>query len=219
MKYLLLNFLFLTFAFGGIMDPVEKFFNDRSKEFDKISEERKSDLKEISKYISESLKKDNEAKLTFICTHNSRRSHLAQLLTAAAADYYKLNGIKTYSGGTESTAFNKRAVAALERVGFSIENPGGDNPKYEVRWRTNMKPNICFSKKYDDKFNPDKDFAAIMVCSSADEACPYVAGANQRISIPYEDPKAADGTDRETIAYDNKVKEIAREMMFVMSKI
>jgi arsenate reductase len=45
-----------------------------------------------------------------------------------------------------------------------------------------------FSKKYDDEFNPKSEFAAIMTCSQADGGCPFIAGAEKRIPITYEDP-------------------------------
>jgi hypothetical protein len=200
------------------MDSVQSYLDDRSKEFDLISDERKNKLKEISIYISKKLGSENDVQLTFICTHNSRRSHLAQLFAQAGSDFYNLDGIKTFSGGTESTAFNPRAVAAIKRAGFKVINPGGDNPHYEVLWDKN-KPYICYSKKYSDPENPSKNFAAIMVCSDADEACPIVFGAEERFSLPYIDPKDSDNTPEESETYDNKAKEIAREMLYMLSLI
>ena len=55
-----------------------------------------------------------------------------------------------------------------------------------------------------------------MVCTDADENCPYLPLAEKRISIPYTDPKAFDNTDLESIKYDEKVQEIGREMLFVV---
>ena len=46
-----------------------------------ISEERKALLSKIAGYISEKLAKGETVKMNFICTENSRRSHLGHVLT------------------------------------------------------------------------------------------------------------------------------------------
>ncbi len=58
-----------------------------------------------------------------------------------------------------------------------------------------------------------------MVCSSADRNCPFVPGAAMRLAIPYEDPKASDGTDEESAIYDARSLQIATEMMYVFSQV
>ncbi len=58
-----------------------------------------------------------------------------------------------------------------------------------------------------------------MVCSDAHETCPVVRGAAARFAIPYEDPKAFDGTKRESRAYDERCRQIAREMLYVFSRV
>ena len=63
------------------------------------------------------------------------------------------------------------------------------------------------------------DSCAVMTCSDADEACPIVQGADARFAIPYEDPKAFDGTREEAWAYDERCRQIAREMLYVFSKV
>ncbi len=185
-----------------------------------IPQERKKELKKIADFVN--IKKDSnkQANLTFICTHNSRRSHLSQIWAAAAAAYYKLEeSVNTYSGGTEATAFYPSAVAAIERAGFLVDNPGGDNPHYKINYAENGKTLECFSKKYDDPFNASENFAAIMTCSHADEACPYIPGADLRVPVRYVDPKESDGTERETTTYDERCKQIATEMLYMMSKV
>ncbi len=71
------------------------------KEFDQIPAERKKALEKIALYVQSRIDAGQEAKLTFICTHNSRRSHLAQVWAQTAACYYGVPSIKTYSGGIE----------------------------------------------------------------------------------------------------------------------
>ncbi|MDR9410319.1 MAG: protein-tyrosine-phosphatase [Balneolaceae bacterium] len=198
---------------------LKEYISDLKLEFNSIHRDRKEKLEKIADYIRSKHETGETARLNFICTHNSRRSHLAQIWTETATNYYVVDDIETYSGGTEATAFNPRAVAAVERAGFKVSNPGGDNPKYEVSYSENSKPMICFSKKFDDDFNPNKNFAAIMTCSDADENCPFVPGAEFRKPITYRDPKESDGTDLESKVYDERCKQIATEMFYLMSKV
>ncbi|HET8865966.1 MAG TPA: protein-tyrosine-phosphatase, partial [Gracilimonas sp.] len=187
--------------------------------FDSIPTKRKGQLREVVEYIRSKIESGELAKLNFICTHNSRRSHLAQIWTATAAHHYGIEDIETYSGGTEATAFNSRAVEAIKRAGFEVKDPGVENPRYELSFSDDAKPMICFSKKFDDNFNPDKNFAAIMTCSDADKNCPFVSGAEFRKAITYIDPKEADGTDQEAEVYDERCRQIATEMFYMMNLV
>jgi arsenate reductase len=187
--------------------------------FNLIPQKRKELLQEVAEYIGNELRHGKTVKLNFICTHNSRRSHLAQVWTQTAAAHYEIDGIQTFSGGTEATAFNPRAVAAVERSGFNVKNPGGDNPKLEVKYAENSDPMICFSKTFDDEVNPEKHFAAIMTCSDADENCPFVPGASFRKAVTYRDPKESDDTDHEKETYDERCLQIGREMFYMMSHV
>jgi arsenate reductase len=190
-----------------------------TQHFDHIPQKRKELLQEVADYISSELRENDSVKLNFICTHNSRRSHLAQIWTQTAAAHYGINGVQTFSGGTEATAFNPRAVAAVERAGFHVKNPGGDNPKVEVKYAEDSEPMICFSKTFDDEFNPDTHFAAIMTCSDADENCPFVPGTSFRKAVTFRDPKESDGTDQEKETYDERCLQIGREMFYMMSMV
>ncbi|HQV32285.1 MAG TPA: protein-tyrosine-phosphatase [Calditrichia bacterium] len=185
-----------------------------------IPEIRKTELKQLAGFIERQLQDKKIPQLIFICTHNSRRSHLSQIWAHAAAYFYGIPEVTTFSGGTEATAFNYRAVAAVGNAGFQIEKTtDGDNPVYLVRYAADAHPLKCFSKKYSDPFNPQDNFCAIMTCSDADEACPIVFGAAERITIRYNDPKAFDDTEQETEKYDERCRQIAREMLFAFSQI
>jgi protein-tyrosine-phosphatase len=189
-------------------------------EFDQIPEDRKARLREIASFVSSKLASGESAQLTFICTHNSRRSHMSQIWAQTAAHYFGYQGVETFSGGTETTAFNPRAVAALERVGFQIEAISeSSNPIYQIRFHNGAEPMVAFSKVYDQPPNPKKGFCAVMTCSQADRACPLVLGAERRVAIPYEDPKIADGTEGEADAYDDRCRQIAREMLYLFSRV
>jgi arsenate reductase len=189
--------------------------------FDAIPKDRREDLAKVAEYLREHLDQDLPANLIFICTHNSRRSHLSQIWAQLAAERYGWDRVATFSGGTEATAFNPRAVAALERCGFKIvpDHPSAANPRYSVYASDSSAPQVCFSKVYDAPPNPTKDFCAVMTCSEADAACPMVGGCDLRVPIRYEDPKVADGTEEETRRYDERTAQICREMFYLMSLV
>lgn len=200
---------------------LHKYVTARIAEFDLIPKDRQNDLGKVAAYIRSRLETSATAKLIFICTHNSRRSHLTQIWAYAAARYYELSNVETFSGGTEATAFNPRAVAALQRAGLSVTALDGNasNPRYQVRISVAVAPQECFSKVYDAAPNPTKDYCAIMTCSQADEACPVVIGCDLRVPIRYEDPKAGDDSEHETALYDARTRQICREMFFMMSLV
>lgn len=188
-------------------------------QLERLPKERTRRLDALVDFIQQALQAARPARLNFICTHNSRRSHLAQLWAQTAAAHFGVDQIETFSGGTEATAFNPRAVAAIERNGFVVEDPGGDNPHYLVRFAPDTQPQICFSKTYDDPMNPHENFAAVMTCTDADQNCPVVLGASARLSLPYDDPKAADGTAEEAARYDERSRQVAIEMFYALSKV
>lgn len=189
-------------------------------EADKIPDSRKQVLDSLKKYIERKLKDKEIAHLIFICTHNSRRSHLAQVWGSTAAKYFGFaDRIKSYSGGTEETAFHPNAIGALETLGFKIGKPMGPNPKYEVRIDDDMAPLVCYSKVFDHPENPQSGFAAVMTCSEADANCPFIPGADIRISLPYDDPKESDGTPEQSEVYLRRSEEIGREMVYLISRI
>jgi hypothetical protein len=181
---------------------------------------RRRALDGLAASIAARLRASGSVDLVFVCTHNSRRSHLAQVWAQAAADRLGVAGVRTWSGGTEATAFDPRAVAALRRAGFRIEAEGpGANPVQRVWIRDGGEPLRCWSKRFLDPPNPRTGFVAIMTCSSADAECPVVAGAASRAAIPYDDPKAFDGTPREAEAYDERCTQIAREMLYLLGRV
>jgi protein-tyrosine-phosphatase len=222
MKLIIALSIFSLFCFQIMETP--KFYPKLTEycqkvitEFDQIPTERKEELKQIAAYILDKQTKGQVSALTVICTHNSRRSHLGQVWLKVAAEYYGINHLNTYSGGTEATAFNIRAVEALRRAGLQIESDNTpQNPVYTISYSDNGEKMQAFSKKYTHEVNPSKDFCAVLVCSDADEACPVVKGTTARIAIPYIDPKIADGTPEETIVYDERCRQIAREMFWVI---
>lgn len=181
---------------------------------------RKTELEPLITYIREKTKAEKEIRLNFICTHNSRRSHLAQIWAQTAAAYYNIPNVSCYSGGTEVTVLFPMIANTLQKSGFKVEQLSSENnPIYSIKYHENAKPIIGFSKNYDDPFNPVTAFAAILTCSSADKGCPFIAGAEKRIAIPFEDPKAFDNTPLQVEKYNERSIEIAATLFYVFSQI
>lgn len=185
-----------------------------------VSEERKEILQPLVEYIQNKVDNHQEVRLNFICTHNSRRSHLAQIWAQTMAFQFGIKNVFCYSGGTEATAMFPKVAEILSNQGFQIQKVSEEqNPVYAIKFAANQHPIICFSKAYFDDFNPKNNFAAIMTCNNADEGCPMVFGAEARIPIKYDDPKAFDGTPEMNEKYLERSMQIASEMYFIFSKI
>lgn len=204
-----------------LYQELASFLDEREAEFSRIPESRRIELTLLADYVRDSLAARGEAKLTFICTHNSRRSHLSQIWAKVAADSRGLTGVQTFSGGTEATALNPRVVKTLSRNGLRIEadDPKSENPRYQVHYSDKSAAIICFSKVYDQSPNPKSGYCAVMTCSSADDACPIVPGCDLRLPIRYDDPKIADDTPNESSVYDERSRQICREMLFAMMQV
>ena len=203
-----------------MFNSIKNYCDDLLREFSSIQPERKIILEKISEYISEKKLANKSIQLVYICTHNSRRSHFGQIWAQVAAHYYNVNNVKTFSGGTEATAFNTNAINAVKRVGFDVKKTADSaNPIYHLYYDLNEKPIECFSKVYSDNVNPKNEFAAIMTCSDAEENCPFIPGVELRIGTTYDDPKAFDNTVLQDDKYDERCKQIALETFYVFSKI
>lgn len=189
-------------------------------DWENIVEDRKGLLQSLIDFIQSRVNVGLSVDLTFICTHNSRRSHLAQVWASTAAIYFNIPSVHCYSGGTEITAVYPKILETLKDQGFSIGSlTEGGNAKYWLKAGGSCPPMLLFSKEYDHLYNPSSAYGAIMTCSQADEGCPFIPGALKRISISYEDPKVSDGTDLQTQVYSARSLQIAREMFYVFSKI
>lgn len=189
-------------------------------EFENILPERKEVLQPLINFIQAKSSEKEEIRLNLICTHNSRRSHLAQIWAQAAAAHYQIPQVYCYSGGTEATAMFHIVAKTLEQTGFKIQTLStGNNPVYAVKYAENEHPVVAFSKTYYNEFNPEEGFAAIMTCSQADGGCPFIAGAEKRIAITYEDPKEFDKSAQQAEKYSERSLQIGLEMFYVFSQI
>lgn len=187
---------------------------------DSITAERKKTLQSLIDFIQSKTTNHQEIRLNLICTHNSRRSHLSQVWAQTASAYFNIKNVFCYSGGTEATAMFPMVAKTLESQGFKIKPISeGNNPVYTIKYADNEHPIIGFSKTYDDAFNPQSEFVAIMTCSQADGGCPFIAGAEKRIPITFDDPKAFDNTPQQAEKYKERSLQIATEMFYVFSQI
>ena len=195
---------------------IQKYLENLSVECTSLNTERKLELDKLAHVIREATTKE----LIFICTHNSRRSHFAQVWMQVTCEYLGLGKrVKTFSGGTEATALNPRTAAALGRAGFQVSASTGENPLYHLGYHANLAPIKAFSKVYSHASNPQSAFIAIMTCDEAAEACPIVNGATKRFNLSYKDPKIADDSAQEKTTYDERCQEIAQEMLYLAQGI
>ena len=183
-----------------------------------IPESRKVLLQPLIDHLESNKVNEFPVDLIFICTENSRRSQFSQIWATIAASQYDIP-VYCSSGGTKATAFNPRAVKALESCGFRITSQGAENPQYSIAFSDQEKPVIAYSKLFDEAINGKDKFTAVMVCSHADENCPFIPGAEKRISIHFEDPKEFDNTPHEESAYLNTCLQVASEMLFVFRSV
>ncbi len=199
------------------------FVNECKSNFTSISIERKQKLEELAKSIEHSYKKTRKSNLVFVCTHNSRRSHFGQLMATIMAEHFGLD-ITSYSAGTETTRFHSNAIAAILSIGFNLvaktNSSKSSNPVFVLSYSADEKQSIkCFSKTIFDESLPKENFIAVMVCSDANENCPFLSGANIRFSLAYEDPKIYDNQEDAVNYYKERLFQIGTELAFCFSRI
>ena len=204
---------------ASLFSALDRYLTELRNESDQISSERRQTLRRLGAYLREQLADRQRARIVFICTHNSRRSQLAQAWLTVFATHFGYPQLAVYSGGTEVTACNPRTVAALERAGFRSHNPGGENPHYRLTYATDAPPVELWSKTWDDPANSSAEFAAVMTCDEADANCPFIPGAAIRIPLTYADPKVADTTPEEQAHYDERTRQIGRELLWLVEEL
>jgi arsenate reductase (thioredoxin) len=202
-----------------------------STSYDMIDEPHRVAGRKLAEWISRNHRPGKPLDVVVVCTGNSRRSIMGAAMGNVAAAYYGMPEVRFHSGGTTPTAFNSRTVKALQAIGIEVVPTGQEaargeaataNPIYRIRWGSPGSPGEAameqneFSKRYDDDANPKSEFAALMVCSDADEGCPVVRGSSLRVSMPYLDPKIYDGGSLEGAKYSERRDDMGRLMMSVM---
>lgn len=195
------------------------FFEDAKKNIS-LSDERKALLSSIASKIVDEYNDRDRLNLNFICTHNSRRSQMGQVWTFFAVEYFGLENIFSYSGGTEVTAFHRNTVKSLQTVGFefNVLDFSHQNPKYLITFDGTDKTILGFSKIYDNAENV-YPYIAITTCDSADQNCPFIPDAIHRFHLPFVDPKHSDGSDQMIETYLKTSEQIAGEIYTIFEEV
>jgi arsenate reductase len=187
--------------------------------FDSIPSPRKQKLIELAAQLKLAFSSANALNLVFVCTHNSRRSHMGQLWAKLAAHYYGFENVNSFSAGTEVTELNSNVIEMLQKVGYKVSTfQNVSNPAYLIEFGENQSL-TCFSKLIEHKSNPKADFFAIMMCTEAEANCPFVPGAIHRIGLPFDDPKVYDNTIKVSDAYLSTFEEIGLQILFLFNQI
>jgi len=187
--------------------------------FDSIPSPRKQKLIELASHLKVALNSSNKLNLLFVCTHNSRRSHMGQVWGQLAANYYKMDNVNSFSAGTEVTELNSNVIEMIQKVGCKVSTfQNGSNPAYLIEFGQNQSL-TCFSKLIEHESNPRADFFAIMMCTEAEANCPFVPGAIHRIGLPFDDPKAYDNTLKVSDAYLSTFEEIGVQILYLFNQI
>lgn len=212
---------------GDLFANIRQHADLLSTQFDMIEPQHRVAADHLATWISKNYQPGKALAVIIVCTGNSRRSILGATMGNIAAAYYGLPDIRFYSGGTKPSAFNSRTVATLKAIGVKVKaigteaprgSAGDANPIYRVQWGEGLTA-LEFSKLYSDAQNPQKGFAAIMVCDQADAECPLVKGASKRIAAPYVDPKEYDGTASEAAKYAERRDDLGRFMLSALKQV
>lgn len=124
----------------------------------------------------------NKQRVLFLCTHNSARSQMAEgFLRAMAGDRFEAQ-----SAGTERTAVHPLAIQAMAECGIDISGHA--------------------SKVYDGLMAEPWDYL-ITVCDDANERCPFVPGAVERLHWALDDPSRAAGDEEARRAAFRRVRD------------
>ena len=185
-----------------------------------LSEDRRKLLLIIANKIADEYLNREKVNLNFICTHNSRRSQIAQVWAFYAREYFGLKNIFTFSGGTETTAFHRNTVKTLQKIGFKfhVVNFSHQNPRYLISFEGTNKSILGFSKVFNDTNNA-YPYIAITTCNNADENCPFIPDVLERFHLPFKDPKTSDGTVVQNETYLKTNQQIAAEIFCIFKDV
>lgn len=199
--------------YAPIEETIESFLHKP------LSEDRKKVLEPLVLYLQKKVDAHQPIRLHFICTHNSRRSHMSQVWGQTLAYYFKVANVVCSSGGTQTTAIHPMVIEVFKDAGFKIKKISQErNAVHCIKFAKNELPVISFSKTITHEINPESEFGAVMTCSEAD-ACPYVPGAEERFPVIYEDPKIFDADPLQKVKYRERSLQIAGELAYVFNSL
>ena len=133
------------------------------------------------------------SRILFLCTGNSCRSQMAEgLLRHLATDRFE----SLSAGSQPADGVHPMAVAVMKELDIAISS---QQPKSIELFLSGEQP------------APD---IVISVCAKASEECPAFTGANvQSMSLPFDDPAAAEGSDEEKLEVFRQVRDELRETL------
>lgn len=178
-------------------------------------------LDDLATAIQQDLNTTGAVNIQCICTHNSRRSMLAQVWAQTMAHYFGIKTVVCFSGGTEATAPYAQIVETLKFQGFVVHPiEYNEQEAFEVRYSDSEAPITLFSKVYNETgMNPSSNFIAVLTCSQVANDCPVVQGASHRFALTYTDPKQYDNSPLKAAKYLETSNLIALEWLYIFSKI
>ena len=183
----------------------------------RVDPTRRPALRSCAAAIARQLDARGEVSVVAVCTHNSRRSQLAEVWLAVASAAAGLGGVSVCSGGSDPVAVAPGAIAVLRERGFRVEADTADaNPRLRVRGHGIERE--LYAKPLGEAVAgvPLRGGVALMVCAAADAACPPVPQVGYRARLPFADPRHADGTPGEAAAYRAASDRIEAEMRWLV---
>ncbi len=123
---------------------------------------------------------EERIRVLFVCTHNSARSIMAEVLLRARGG----ERFEVHSAGTEPSAVRPLTLRVLEEAGLDTS-----------RLR---------SKSVEEFLGQRFDYV-VTVCDQARQTCPVFPGRHVSLHWGYEDPAAAEGTEEERLAVFRRV--------------
>lgn len=174
-----------------------------------ISGGRIDQIEKISSYVSKEVKTRGKSQIVFVCTHNARRSQMAQVQLSAALAHIGIEDVVCLSAGTEKTSVHPNTILSLQEVGFDLSET---SEGYEL---TSGDLSVLLSSKTIDSLDLEEGSLAIPVCDAADKNCPIVPNVAKRMALTYQDPGYADNTDQASKAYQKALTKIGEEMMLL----
>ncbi len=188
-----------------------------TKEASHIPSSRRDTLRLIGDTLLHMLDTRGRGEILFAGVTDGSLTQLAQIWLYTALNYYKVSGIRVYSGGLKPDAINYRIVAALKRHGFTILPVQGyaDNPVYFFNLGRMFPDYTIFAKSIDYHANPHDGFLAVPVNPAADQVDFSEYGACCVIPCHWQRPDIWDDTQVEAMKYDEYTFQIGRDMFFL----
>jgi len=123
----------------------------------------------------------NKTRVLFICTGNSCRSQMAEAFLKKYAD----DKYEVYSAGLEAQGIHPNTIKVMKEIGIDISKQKSKDLK---------------------KYLGKKHFGILItVCARAEEECPIFPDVSTRLYWPFDDPRAAEGSEEEIL---NKFREV-----------